>query len=126
MDDKTTADIIKILHFLLVCIIIYLPFAKDKKYVVMYLLLSPFLFWHWSINDDTCALTEMEYRLRGIEKKESFFHKLISPVYKMEETSVNKLAKTIMLILMYIAMYRLKLFRFEKKGCLYRMVVREK
>jgi len=121
MDSKTTADIIALLHFALVCVIVYAPFAKDKRFAVFYILIMPFLFWHWSINDDTCALTELEYRVRGIEKKESFFHKLISPVYKMEENDVNRMAKTIMMFLLYVSMYRIGLFRFEKKGMFYTM-----
>ena len=113
MDNDTTADIIKLLHLLFGLFVLYAPFAKNKQYVLLYVLMMPFLFWHWSINDDTCALTEFEYRLRGIQKKESFFHNLISPIYKMENTVINKLAKSIMLLLFYISLYRLKFIVLE-------------
>ena len=121
MDNKLSAELISILHFLLFCFLIYAPFAKDKRYTAMFLLIVPFLFWHWSINDDTCALTEIEYRLRNIEKKESFFHKLISPVYKMEESQVNKLGKSLMLLLLYISIYRLDIFELERNGIIFRL-----
>lgn len=113
MNNDTTADLIKILHILFGLFVLYAPFAKDKHYVAFYVVMMPFLFWHWSINDDTCALTEFEYRLRGIDKKESFFHNLISPIYKMENTKINQLAKSIMLLLFYICLYRLKFFVIE-------------
>ena len=36
------------------------PFMKNKQNLEFYSLLVPFIFFHWSVNDDTCALTQME------------------------------------------------------------------
>ena len=50
-------------------------------------------FYHWSVNDDTCAMTQLEMMLTNQEKDKTFMHRVVSPIYKMEENDVNKLAK---------------------------------
>jgi hypothetical protein len=49
------------------------PFMKNKQNLEFYSILVPFIFFHWSVNDDTCALTQMEMVVTGNKKEESFF-----------------------------------------------------
>jgi len=73
----------------------------------MYSLLVPFIFYHWSVNDDTCALTQMEMYVTGNDKEETFFGRIMGPIYKMEDTDANKLLKTVMFALWMLVQYRL-------------------
>jgi hypothetical protein len=51
--------------------------------LVLHLSTGPSLAFHWITNNDTCSLTLLEMKLRGIEKcDESFFFKIVSPIYK--------------------------------------------
>ena len=73
----------------------------------MYSLLVPFIFYHWSVNDDTCALTQMEMYVTGNNKDETFFGRIVGPIYKMEDTDANNLLKTVMFGLWLVVQYRL-------------------
>jgi len=70
----------------------------------------PFLFYHWSINDDTCALTQAEMYFTRTEKEETFMGRVIGPIYKMEDTDINKITKTAFFALWAFVQYRLGYF----------------
>ena len=55
------------------------PFMKNKQNLEFYSLLVPFIFFHWSVNDDTCALTQMEMVVTGNSKDETFFGRVMGP-----------------------------------------------
>ena len=84
-----------------------IPFLKNTQLLEMYSLLVPFIFYHWSVNDDTCALTQMEMYVTGNDKEETFFGRIMGPIYKMEDTDANKLLKTVMFALWMLVQYRL-------------------
>lgn len=97
------------------------PFMKNKQNLEFYSLLVPFIFYHWSVNDDTCALTQMEMAVTGNKKEETFFGRVVGPIYKMDDTSANNLLKSILFFLWLLVQFRLKridlspLFRTNKK-----------
>ena len=81
---------IRILHILIVLWLIIVPFTNIEPLLVLHLIMMPFLWLHWILNDDTCSLTIMEMKLRGIEQPcESFFYNLVSPVYKIRDEEVR-------------------------------------
>jgi len=84
-----------------------IPFLKNTQLLEMYSLLVPFIFYHWSVNDDTCALTQMEMYVTGNDKEETFFGRIMGPIYKMEDTDANKLLETVMFALWMLVQYRL-------------------
>jgi hypothetical protein len=84
-----------------------IPFLKNTQLLEMYSLLVPFIFYHWSVNDDTCALTQMEMYVTGNNKDETFFGRIVGPIYKMEDTDANNLLKTVMFGLWLVVQYRL-------------------
>jgi len=83
------------------------PFMKNKKNLEFYSLLVPFIFYHWSVNDDTCALTQMEMMVTGNEKEETFFGRIMGPIYKMDDTDANNFLKTLLFSLWMIVQFRL-------------------
>ena len=83
------------------------PFMKNKKNLEFYSLLVPFIFYHWSVNDDTCALTQMEMMVTGNEKEETFFGRIMGPIYKMDDTEANKFLKTLLFSLWMLVQFRL-------------------
>ena len=50
---------------------IVVPFMKNKQNLEFYSSLVPFIFFHWSVNDATCALTQMEMAVTGNKKERS-------------------------------------------------------
>jgi hypothetical protein len=84
-----------------------IPFLKNTQLLEMYSILIPFIFYHWSVNDDTCALTQMEMYVTGNSKEETFFGRIMGPIYKMDDTDSNNLLKTVMFGLWLFVQYRL-------------------
>lgn len=100
-------NIIYILHVIFIVLILVTPFTKNTKNLEFYTVLIPFLFFHWSVNDDTCALTEMERYITGKHKNETFMNRLVKPIYKMDDNDINKLFKTVLFALWFYTKYKL-------------------
>ena len=102
---------IHLVLFLGVLVVPFLPLKTQRHNLEFYSLLVPFLFFHWSVNDDTCFLTEIEKRVTGkTESKETFFGRIVSPIYKMEDTEANNMLKTVLFTLWFMVQYRLGRF----------------
>jgi len=89
------------------------PFMKNKQNLEFYSLLVPFIFFHWSVNDDTCALTQMEMAVTGNGKDETFFGRVMGPIYKMDDTESNNFLKSIFFFLWLLVQYRLNRIDLE-------------
>jgi hypothetical protein len=100
------ANIIKILHIMLVLFILLGPFVNDVHVILLYMMIVPFIQLHWVTNNDTCALTIAECKLRNIKPENSFFHGLVSPVYKFNEKYESIMIWILTFVLWLIAVYR--------------------
>ena len=89
------------------------PFMKNTQNLEFYSLLVPFIFFHWSVNDDTCALTQMEMAVTGNSKDETFFGRIMGPIYKMDDTEANNFLKSIFFFLWLLVQYRLNRIDLE-------------
>ena len=103
-------NIIFLIHLIFLLWILIIPFTNDRRHLEFYSIVIPFLFFHWSVNDDTCALTQAEIAMTGKSKDETFMGRLVGPIYKMEENDVNKMTKTIFFALWAFVQYRLGVF----------------
>ena len=103
-------NIIFLIHLFFLIAVLIVPFTNDKRNLEFYSILIPFLFFHWSVNDDTCALTQAEIAITGKKKEDSFMHQIVSPIYKMDDTEANKLTKTVFFALWGFVQYRLGRF----------------
>jgi|TARA_B000000477_G_scaffold123955_1_gene130404 hypothetical protein len=52
----------------------------------------------------------MEMAVTGQGKEETFMHRVVSPIYKMEDNDINNLTKTVFFLLWAIVQYRLGRF----------------
>jgi hypothetical protein len=77
------ADVVRVVHALVVLFVVATPLlASDRMVLLFHALVCVSLMLHWRLNDDTCVLTLLECRLRGVDRKESFMQRLVSPIYK--------------------------------------------
>lgn len=104
-------NIIFTLHALFLLFLIIVPFINNERFLHIYSILIPFIFYHWSVNDDTCAMTQLETMVTGKNKDETFFHRLVSPVYKMDDTAANNLLKSVLFFLWMFVQFRLERFK---------------
>lgn len=105
-------NIIFFLHSLFIIAMLIVPFTGNREHLEFYSLLVPFLFFHWSVNDDTCALTQLEMAVTGQEKEETFMGRLVGPIYKMDDNDLNKLTKSTFFMLWALTQYRIGHFDF--------------
>ncbi len=103
-------NIIFIIHLIFLIGIIVVPFTNDRRSLEFYSILIPFIFYHWSVNDDTCALTQAEMAITGHKKEETIMGRVVGPIYKMEEDDINHCTKTVLFVLWGFVQYRLGYF----------------
>jgi|SaaInl5LU_22_DNA_1037371.scaffolds.fasta_scaffold15677_2 hypothetical protein len=115
-------NIIFSIHVALFITAILVPFMNNEKFLEIYSILIPLLFFHWGVNDDTCALTQLEMYTTGKEKTQTFFGRLVEPIYKIDDTRAGKVTKTLLFSLWLMVQYRLERIPGLNKihGVLYR------
>lgn len=101
------ASLVAVLHALFLAWVLLAPWLPQWEMVVLHALVMPFLMLHWLLNDDTCFLTWLECRLRGVPTSGSFVHSIVSPVYRLSETQASGLAWGLGLVLWGISLHRL-------------------
>lgn len=99
MRNALLANVCWVLHVLFVLWVFVTPFTNNEPMLVLHLIVMPFLWFHWLLNDDTCALTLAERTLRGVPSEESFFHNLVSPVYKIRDSDLRSASWAISVLL---------------------------
>lgn len=92
MANILAANIVRILHILFVLWMILIPFSNNEPMLVLHLIVSPFLWLHWLTSQDACSLTLLECYLRGVPSDQSFFHSVVSPVYKIQDETIRGIA----------------------------------
>lgn len=80
---ELVANLVLVLHLLLVAAIVWAPFSGNELAIVMHATLLPFVFAHWLMGRDECCLTVLECYCRGVPVSESFFSRLIGAVYRV-------------------------------------------
>ncbi len=101
------ANIIRILHILLVAFVLIAPFLKQTGYIVLHITLCISLLIHWYNNSDMCSLSLLESRLRGVEYTDTFMHQIVSPVYNINDALISKICYIVVLILLCTSVYKL-------------------
>ena len=99
-------NIIFALHVIFLLMILIVPFTNNRRNLEFYSMVIPFIFYHWSVNDDTCALTQAEIAMTGKSKDETFMGRLVGPIFIMEVNDVNKMTKTMFFALWALVQYR--------------------
>ena len=64
------ANIVLFIHIIGIIILLF-GFMLPRKYLLYHLMILPFVFLNWLIDNNNCILTKLECTLRGEEKKQS-------------------------------------------------------
>lgn len=104
-----TSGIIKVTHLAVVIFITVTPFLKKLQWplAVLHVTSVASLLVHWYVDQDTCFLTLLESMLLGINPKTSFMHRLVSPVYKIQDKDVRQIVWIVTPLLGLISVSRL-------------------
>ena len=114
--------LIVILHFMFVLFIVLTPFIGSNYFLILHAIMVPFMMGHWYTNDNNCALTMMEKKLRkniyGIEPdpNDCFTYNLIAPVYDFKKNN-NDMSSIIYIVTIALWGYTLlRLYSNYKNG----------
>jgi hypothetical protein len=101
-------DVVHYIHVSLLILGLIIPFVNDESMLSIYSFVIPFLFFHWSTNDDTCAITMLEQYLRGeTDKHKTFVGQVMTGVYVLPEDTLGRALKFIFFSLWMFVQYRL-------------------
>ncbi len=101
-----SALVVRALHIVLVAFVVAAPFSDDPAVLRAHIWLVPFLWIHWALNNDACALTVLECRLRGVPVEKSFVHGVVSPVYKISDRQAKGVAWVASIAAWCVALWR--------------------
>jgi len=93
--NKILLYLIIMCHMALVLFIVITPFCGSNYLLLMHSIVVPFIMMHWLLNDNTCALTLAEQKIREqisgkpCDKNECFTCKLIDPVYDFKQNNID-------------------------------------
>jgi hypothetical protein len=97
--------LINFIHILVCAYFVLIPLLSSHPVVLRdYLILSAFLWLHWLTNNDTCALTTIESYLCELPPEQTFFGRLVGPVYNITSRQIY----LIHLALIGLAIYKLR------------------
>lgn len=100
--SEFVANLIWIIHVLFIIWFVVTPFVfNSPEMVLLHVMTGLTLMVHWVFNSDECALTLMETKIRGVEKTDSFFHSLVSPIYKFESDAALRKSIWILTIVLW-------------------------
>lgn len=78
------ATLIKYIHIGFILFVLLVPFIGNEFLLNYHFITIPFLLMHWLTNNDTCALSLMESKLRGMDETQTFMGRLVKPVYNIQ------------------------------------------
>lgn len=115
---KSLLYLIRLIHILLVMFVVITPFLNTNAYLLLHVIITPFIMLHWATNDNTCALTVAEYYLREIitnkpvDRSQCFMSQLIDPVYDFKK---NNQEMSFYIYAFTIGLFSISLYKLIKK-----------
>ena len=92
MSSSWAANAIAAIHVVFVAWMLCAPWSNHSDVRAAFLVLTPFIWLHWILNDSTCALTLLECKLRGVPATASFVHRIVAPVYSIGDSTVQRVS----------------------------------
>lgn len=112
--------LVQLVHLMGILFMITIPFQNEVNLLVLHVSASMSIFTHWFANDNTCFLSLVEAKLRGIPKDHGFIHSLVAPIYDMNKKQTTMMTYVILLCLMGLSLYKIATSkRFEETCALY-------
>ena len=96
------------IHFIFLLLIVLVPFlSMEIPILIIHVMACSLVLLHWSLNNDVCALTYLEQLCMGITREESFVHRVVSPIYRINVNHETSILSMLLIMLATISSYRL-------------------
>ena len=107
MINTIIANIICLLHIVFIIFMVVAPLTRSPYLWILHIASSLSLLIHWTAGNDTCFLTLTECFFRGVDKTESFVHRIVNPVYSIDDKDLSVLCYRVVVVLMMISIFKL-------------------
>ena len=107
-------NIIFFVHLIILLIGILIPLVAQARVLRAYSILMVIIFFHWMMNDDTCALTQLEAKITGKDPSKTFISQVVSPIYKINDNQAKDLIKVTFFLLWLFTQWRLGRFSVKE------------
>lgn len=112
---KILLNLIILLHALLVLFIVIVPFTNIPYLLLLHVIIIPFILLHWVLNNNVCALTLAEFKIREyinggpVDRNQCFMARLMDPIYDFKKNNNNRrfFLYTSMILLWSLSCYKL-------------------
>lgn len=101
------ADVIWWFHLAVISFVLLAPLSNTPYILLLHFVFSISLIVHWTANSNSCSLTLLESKLRGVPVNQSFSYQFISPVYDISKTSWSNFVYFVTILTMSISFYKL-------------------
>lgn len=115
MYNDILAFMIYVFHSMIVAFVILGWMSMDPMVVLLHFTWCITLVFHWYMNNDICSLSLLEGSIRGINYKQSFVARFISPLYNISNTCAEKICWIITSIGIILSGYKLYKFYHDNK-----------
>jgi hypothetical protein len=115
------ANIISFIHLLVILFVINTPLVTDNPFILLYYcFIVFFIMIHWHYNNDACILTLIESKLRGKKDNETYFGKLIKPIYNVSSSEIQYIT----LILFMTAFLKTRFWEEKQFKYIYNVIMK--
>lgn len=113
-------NLIKAFHITFLIFVLFVPFFGNEFLLTYHFITIPFVVLHWLTNNDICALSVFESKLRGIDENKTFIGRIVKPVYNLQNIHYYIVA----ISLWFITTYRLQSeYDFEQIKLVWKMTM---
>lgn len=99
--------LIQLVHLLGILFMVVIPFQDQVNLLILHVSASLSILTHWMANDNTCFLSLVEAKLRGIPKDHGFIHSLVAPIYEMNKRQTTILTYIVLFCLTAVSLYKI-------------------
>jgi len=96
------ANVIFMLHLLIILFILFTPFTNILPILICHVCFCFLIIFHWLLNNNVCALSLLECKLRGIPMDNTFVSRIVTPFYSPNNENVIVLVSEYILILLIV------------------------
>lgn len=101
------AEAVRALHMALIGFMLWAPLFAGPEVLLLAESGYVLLFVHWVLNNDACALTMLEQRLRGVDKGQSFVQSVVQPFYDAGGSAYGRAVWAVSLLLFAVGLWRM-------------------
>ena len=93
--NQAILNLIVLTHFVFILFMVVTPFIGNNYFLLLHAIVTPFIIFHWIINDNTCILTLIEKSIRKKiygtipDSDDCISYKLIAPVYDFKKNNTD-------------------------------------